>query len=326
MSQGHRELLQTLMQGNWHQQTPVMVVGAAVMDMVARADALPERGGDIAADVTGFHLGGCALNIALGLKQLGIHSRNLLPVGEGMWSDRLRREMAAREITSDLQVHGADNGWCLALVEPDGERTFISIDGIENQWQPGWLTDATPQNGLVYVSGYQLGAKQGTVLLDWLETLPDAVRVVVDFGPRLDVMPEERIRRVIRPGVILTLNEREATLLGFTDDAEAFCRELNAKTGELVVLRCGEKGSYYFAEASDCGWIAARKITVADSIGAGDSHCAGLLAGLSLGLTHWQSMTLANCVAAYVVSQTGGDCAPTLAQLASTFENSEPAL
>lgn len=321
MNQGHRELLQTLTQGDWYQQSSVMVIGAAVMDMVARADALPVRGGDIAADVTGFHLGGCALNIALGLKQLGIHSQNLLPVGEGMWSDRLRREMAVRNITSDLQVSGADNGWCLALVEPDGERTFISIDGVENQWQPAWLAAATPEDGLVYVSGYQLGAKQGTVLIDWLETLPDAVRLVVDFGPRLDVMPKSRIDRVIRPGVILTLNEREATLLGFSGDAETFCRALHVKTHELVVLRCGEQGSYYYASDSDCGWIAARKITVADSIGAGDSHCAGLLAGLSLGLTHWQSMTLANCVAAYVVSQTGGDCAPTLVQLVSSLES-----
>lgn len=319
MSHEHRELLQTLTQGDWHQQTPVMVIGAAVMDMVAKADALPERGGDIAADVTGFHLGGCALNIALGLKQLGIHSRNLLPVGEGMWSDRLRREMATREIVSDLQVSGADNGWCLALVEPDGERTFISVDGIENQWQPDWLSQATPENGLVYVSGYQLGAKKGTVLIDWLDTLPEAVRLVVDFGPRLDVMAQERIDRLIRPGVILTLNQREAAMLGFTGDAEVFCRKLYSKTRELVVLRCGEQGSYYYASAEDCGWIAARKITVADSIGAGDSHCAGLLAGLSLGLTHWQSMMLANCVAAYVVSRTGGDCAPTLAQLADSL-------
>lgn len=323
MSHEHRELLQTLTQGDWHQQSPVMVVGAAVMDMVARADSLPERGGDIAADVTGFHLGGCALNIALGLKQLGIHSRNLLPIGEGMWSDRLRQEMAARGIVSDLPVSGADNGWCLALVEPDGERTFISVDGIENQWQPSWLAQATPESGLVYVSGYQLGAKQGPVLIDWLDGLPDAVRIVVDFGPRLDVMPKESIARLIRPGVILTLNQREATMLGFNSDAETFCQGLHEKTQELVVLRCGEQGSYYYAAPDECGWIAARKITVADSIGAGDSHCAGLLAGLSLGLTHWQSMMLANCVAAYVVSQPGGDCAPTLAQLAASLGNAD---
>lgn len=315
----HGELLQTLLQGNWHQQCPVTVVGAAVMDMVAHADNLPVRGGDIPATVSGFHLGGCALNIALGLKQLGIDSHNMLPLGEGMWATRLRVEMTARGIQSDLQVSGGDNGWCLALVEPDGERTFISIDGVENQWQPSWLSAEVPQNALVYLSGYQLGAKQGGVLVEWMQHLPAGVRVVLDLGPRLDAMSKELVKGLIRPGVILTLNQREASLLGYVEDEEIFCRQLQAKTHELVVLRCGEKGSYYYGGEQEHGWIAARKVTMVDSIGAGDSHCAGLLAGLSLGLTHWQSMMLANCVAAYVVSKPGGDCAPTLAQLAGDF-------
>lgn len=319
MSCQHGELLQTLLQGNWHQQCPVTVVGAAVMDMVAHADSLPERGGDTPATVSGFHLGGCALNIALGLKQLGIQSRNLLPLGEGMWAARLREEMAARGIQSDLHISGGDNGWCLALVEPDGERTFISIDGIENQWQPAWLSNDIPKNGLVYLSGYQLGAKQGGVLVQWMQQLPASVRVVLDLGPRLDTMGKVLIDTLTRPGVIITLNQREAGLLGYTDDEEAFCRQLHVKTHELVVLRCGERGSYYYGGELDHGWIAARKVTMVDSIGAGDSHCAGLLAGLSLGLSHWQSMMLANCVAAYVVSKPGGDCAPTLAQLAGDF-------
>lgn len=286
------------------------------MDMVAHADALPVRGGDTPASVSGFHLGGCALNIALGLKQLGIHSRNLLPLGEGMWAMRLREEMAARGIQSDLQVTGGDNGWCLALVEPDGERTFISIDGIENQWQSAWLDGEIPLQGLVYLSGYQLGAKAGDVLVRWMQQLPHGARVVLDLGPRLDTMSPDLIDSLLRPGVIITLNQREAGLLGYREDETHFCRQLHGKTRELVVLRCGEKGSYYFGGEDDHGWIPARKVTMVDSIGAGDSHCAGLLAGLSLGLTHWQSMMLANCVAAYVVSKPGGDCAPTLAQLA----------
>lgn len=177
---------------------------------------------------------------------------------------------------------------------------------------------STPQTGLVYASGYQLGAKQGGVLVEWLRQLPAAVRVVVDFGPRLDTMSPELINALIRPGVILTLNQREANLLGMNDDIEAFSQQLHEKTQELVVIRCGEKGSYYYGGEQDHSWIAAKKVKMVDSIGAGDSHCAGLLAGLSLGLSHWQSMMLANSVAGYVVSQAGGDCAPTIAQL---FEN-----
>ncbi len=37
-----------------------------------------------------------------------------------------------------------DNGWCLALVEPDGERTFMSFSGVENQWNRQWLARYQP--------------------------------------------------------------------------------------------------------------------------------------------------------------------------------------
>lgn len=210
MSHERRELLRSLTQGGWHQQCPVTVIGAAVMDMVVSADALPPRGGDVAAKMQGFHLGGCALNIAVALKQLGIESRNLLPVGEGPWADRLRDGMARRGLRSDLPVSGEDNGWCMALVEPDGERTFISIDGVENQWQAAWLERAAPVAGLAYLSGYQLSAAKGGVLIDWMLRLPPTVRVVLDIGPRIDVIDAALLQRLIRPGVILTLNQREA--------------------------------------------------------------------------------------------------------------------
>ncbi|MGO4744153.1 PfkB family carbohydrate kinase [Serratia quinivorans] len=321
MNNERHELLRTLTQGGWHQQCPVMVIGAAVMDMVVSADALPPRGGDVSARMQGFHLGGCALNIAMALKQLGIESRNLLPVGEGAWADRLRGEMAKRGLHSDLQVGGEDNGWCMALVEPDGERTFISIDGVENQWQTAWLEPATPTDGLVYLSGYQFSAAKGAVLIDWMLRLPPSVRVVLDIGPRIDVMDAALLQRLIRPGVILTLNQREAQHLGMQGDIAHFCRSLWQRTHQPVMVRCGAQGVYYHAGDEDYGWIAARKVQVVDSIGAGDSHSAGLLAGLALGLTTRQTMMLANSIAGYVVSQPGGDCAPTLPQLLASEED-----
>ncbi|ATA18017.1 sugar/nucleoside kinase (ribokinase family) [Gibbsiella quercinecans] len=307
------DLLYRLGQGAWRQQNPVMVVGAAVLDMVVKANALPVRGGDLAVQLQGYHLGGCALNIAVALKRLGIASHNLLPLGQGPWAERLRVEMAQRGVHSALEVGGQDNGWCMALVEPDGERTFISIDGVENQWRLAWLP-ATVE-GLLYLSGYQLSGKQGAVLVDWMLGLPPQVRIVLDLGPRIDVMEPALLQRLIRPGVILTINQREAQHLGLQHDLAAFSRQQWQITRQPVIVRCGSEGCYYYAQDDDHGWVAACKVKVADSIGAGDSHCAGVLAGLALGLTTRQAILLANSVAGYVVAQPGGSNAPTLAQM-----------
>jgi sugar/nucleoside kinase (ribokinase family) len=80
-----------------------------------------------------------ALNIAIALKRLGITAQNALPVGHGVWADIIRNAMAKQDLHSAVEAETGDNGWCLALVEPDGERTFMSFSGVENQWQQSWL-------------------------------------------------------------------------------------------------------------------------------------------------------------------------------------------
>lgn len=58
---------------------PVTVLGAAVIDVIADAYALPWRGCDIELKQQGVNIGGCALNIAIALKRLGIAAQNALP-------------------------------------------------------------------------------------------------------------------------------------------------------------------------------------------------------------------------------------------------------
>lgn len=52
-------------------QRPVTVLGAAVIDVIADAYALPWRGCDIELQQQSVNVGGCALNIAVTLKGWG---------------------------------------------------------------------------------------------------------------------------------------------------------------------------------------------------------------------------------------------------------------
>ncbi len=71
------------------------------------------------------------MNIAIALKKLGLNSVNALPIGKGKWADVIETAMLEKELSSSLYNHSGDNGWCMALVEPDGERTFLSVSGVE---------------------------------------------------------------------------------------------------------------------------------------------------------------------------------------------------
>lgn len=117
------------------------------------------RGCDIELKQQGVNIGGCALNIAIALKRLGIAAQNALPVGHGVWADIIRNAMAKQDLHSAVEAETGDNGWCLALVEPDGERTFMSFSGVENQWQQRWLDGlSVPAGSLISLSGYQLAS------------------------------------------------------------------------------------------------------------------------------------------------------------------------
>ncbi len=136
----------------------VMVVGAAVIDVIADAYALPWRGCDIELKQQSVNVGGCALNIAVALKRLGIEAGNALPLGQGVWAEIIRNRMAKEGLISLIDNAEGDNGWCLALVEPDGERTFMSFSGVENQWNRQWLARLTVAPGsLLYFSGLSTG-------------------------------------------------------------------------------------------------------------------------------------------------------------------------
>lgn len=119
---------------------PLTIIGAAVIDVIADAYALPYRGCDIELKQQSMNIGGCALNIAIALKRLGIAAQNALPVGQGVWADIIRQSLEKQNITTVVQTDEGDNGWCLALVEPDGERTLCPsagsrISGTTGGWR-----------------------------------------------------------------------------------------------------------------------------------------------------------------------------------------------
>ena len=293
---------------------PITIVGAAVIDVIADAYALPWRGCDIELQQQSVNIGGCALNIAVALKRLGMEADNALPVGQGVWADIIRNNMAREGLSSRIDGVTGDNGWCLALVEPDGERTFMSFSGVENQWNPAWLAQLTvPPLSLVSLSGYQLASPCGEVLVHWLESLRD-ITPYIDFGPRIADIPETLMQRIMACKPVISLNRQEAEIAAerfrLPVATEAFGQAWLKKFTMPLIVRHDEEGAWYFS-AEEQGLAAPFPVAVVDTIGAGDSHAGGTLAGLASGWTLGESVLLGNAVASWVVGHRGGDCSPT---------------
>lgn len=277
---------------------PVTVLGAVVIDVIADAYALPWRGCDIELKQQGVNVGGCAFNVALALKRLGVEAQNVLPLGQGVWADIIRNSLAKRGMSSAIETDEGDNGWCLAKLS------------------------VKPQN-LVYLAGYQLASPRGEVLVRWLETLSQATPFI-DFGPRIADIPDELMSRIMALKPVVSLNRQEAEIaarsLGVSGDVRALGEAWLARHGSPLIVRQDSDGAWYF-DADSQGLAAPFRATVVDTIGAGDSHAGGTLAGLAAGWPLADAVTLGNAVASFVVSHRGGDCAPTLDELRLRLAN-----
>ncbi|MEZ8858393.1 MULTISPECIES: PfkB family carbohydrate kinase [Vibrio] len=295
-------------------QRQLCLIGAAVVDIVTETPALPKRGTDVELTEKGIHVGGCALNIAIALKKLGVESINALPIGQGKWADIITAAMAEKGLTSSLQDPSGDNGWCLALVEPDGERTFLSVSGVENNWNQQALEQLKLQdNAIIYLSGYQLSSACGEQIVTWLETLPSGIELFIDFGPRIGDIPKPLFDRLIKLKPTISLNRQEAEVLGM-QEINAFVEQWHNQYGCPLILRIDSDGAL-FATQDGYGNVAPFKATVVDTIGAGDTHAGGVLAGLASGWELPDAILLGNAVASYVVSHVGGDCAPSVDEI-----------
>ncbi|WP_235862820.1 PfkB family carbohydrate kinase [Vibrio ruber] len=304
-------------------QRQLCLLGAAVIDIVTETPNLPKRGEDIEIQEKGIHVGGCALNIAIAIQRLGLQSVNALPIGHGRWAELIRQAMADKGLSSCLEDHSGDNGWCLALVEPDGERTFLSVSGVENHWSKNNLNQLPlDKDAIIYLSGYQLASASGEEIISWLETLPDTNLLFIDFGPRIADINAVLLERLLALKPIVSLNRQEAQRLGM-QDSRRFIEQWFSRYGCPLILRIDSDGAF-FNNGELCGTVAPFPAKVVDTIGAGDSHAGGVLAGLSSGWDLADAVLLGNAVASYVVSHEGGDCAPSVEQITKYLRAYDP--
>ena len=140
----------------------VFILGSAVVDLVLSVNRLPKSGEDISAAFQGGKVGGCAFNVADVLTKLDLPCSTYFPVGEGMFAQIVKQEFIKRSIAISQVCNCGDNGWNLSLVEPDGERTFITMSGLECRMQKQWFDKYSFSDfDYFYLSGYQAEGENG---------------------------------------------------------------------------------------------------------------------------------------------------------------------
>lgn len=89
-------------------------------------------------------------------------------------------------------------------------------------------------------------------------------------------------------------------------------------TGGSVVVTDGAHGAIA-AEDGDAVRVPGFPTRVIDTIGSGDAHAGGILAGLMSGFTLPEAVLLGNAVASWVTAQEGAATAPDLRTLRALY-------
>jgi len=288
--------------------TRLVSLGSVLVDLVLALPHLPERGGDVLASQRAMAVGG-AFNVLSAASRLGLPGLYAGPHGTGPFGDLVRAELAREGIAvSQAPNPDLDTGWTIAMIEPDGERTFVTVTGADAVVEPEALRRIAYRDGdAVYVSGYDLAYPgAGPAIAEHAAALPRDLFVVFDPGPLVADIPRDRLDPVLQRADLLSLNERELDALGGID-------AINNRT---VVLRRGRAGATVYRTGAKAVAVPAVRLNDAvDTSGAGDVHVGASLAGLAQGMELRDAVWLANRAAAYAVSRKGPASGPTPAQL-----------
>lgn len=282
----------------------VLVIGAAIIDIIMEIKSLPSKGDDIFCNNTSSNVGGCAYNVAATLRNFDVAHDLFVPVGEGIYSNIIKNDLEKNGYTIFAKNENQDNGYCLCLVENDGERTFITTNGCESTFNESWFNALnTDDYNMIYVTGYQTLSESGKIISGFLKSQTDK-QIFFAPGPVFSSIEKDTINAIFSCKPIVHLNEKEITEYFNDKNIESCIKKLYIISSNTVIVTLGENGTMFY-DGHNIEHIKTSKITVVDTIGAGDSHIGTVISELSKGHSLKDAVILANKVAGCVVSVKG---------------------
>ncbi|WP_424214336.1 carbohydrate kinase family protein [Streptomyces sp. BI20] len=271
----------------------LLVIGDVITDVVARHAAPLARATDTSAAIRTLP-GGAGANAACwavhaGAPRVVLWAR--VGADSARWHARALREAGVRARL--VVAAGERTGTVVALVGPDGERTFLTDSGAAlgltaADWSPGLLDGI----GHLHLSGYLWFDERGAGAVGAALAAAVARGIPVSVDPAsagfLREWGAERFLAAVAGCSVLLPNADEALLLAgalapggapVRDPARA-AAELS-RVVPLVVVTCGAEGAVVARAGRVVARVAGTRLpagALVDSTGAGDAFTGGFLA------------------------------------------------
>lgn len=306
----------------------VFGVGNAIMDLQVQCDDAfleangiekgimtltePDRQQDILNALSDHNInycsGGSAANSIVGIADMGGKAAYAGKTGSDDFGQRYIDEM--RELGIALEVPASDgtSGTCVVLITPDAQRTMLTQLGVSASLCSDDISASEIAKAeYLYVEGYLFAGPStkaaAYTAIEMAKNQNVKVALTISDPFLIDICRDEFQRLIEGPVDLLFCNEDEAKSLTGLDDPIA-CAHAIHKHCENVALTLGKNGSILMHEGEVIA-IEGVEVNAIDTTGAGDMYAAGILYGITNGLTWKQAGHLGSHAAARIVSQLG---------------------
>ena len=259
----------------------VVICGEALLDVFAIADT------PTGTTLDG-RVGGSPFNVAVGLARLGVRTTFLASLSCGFLGDRLLRALREEGVGTEA-IARVDAPTTLGLVGLDtaGVPSYAFYgEGAADRLLDAAAIDALPADiAAIHFGSYAAVVEPVASTLRILaERMQGCTTIAYDPNVRLNVEPDvTRWRDALAwfmPRVqLLKISDEDLGLLHPGLGLAAFAAQALAAGVGLVVVTEGARGARAWSPAGDA-WVSASAGAVVDTVGAGDSFQAALLAWL----------------------------------------------
>jgi fructokinase len=258
----------------------ILCCGEALIDLIPGATAE----GDLAFVPK---TGGSVFNTAVALGRLGVPAAFFGGLSTDFFGDDLRKSLSAAGV--DISLAPVFERYTItAFVKLEGRQarySFIDEGSACRMLEPQDLPALPDRISALHLGSFPLALEPCGSAFEEL-CRRECQKRVIHFDPNIRpnlikdrVGHRQRVERIVAMSDLVKMSDEDLAWLAPNASAEAFAQDWLGRGAKLVVVTRGGDGAVAFSKNFRAE-IAGLTVRVADTIGAGDTFTAGLLASL----------------------------------------------
>ena len=290
----------------------VLCIGSVTTDVIIKpVDALPTPGELQFIDSSSMFVGGCASNASIDLAKLGVPVSLCVKLGKDLFGNFVYNTCkdAGVDVSGCVMDENVQTTTSIVCVNSEGERSFLYNGGSTSAMTDKDISDELLADAdIVFLAGalltHGLDGEPAAKMFEKAQKMGKFTVMDTAWDPTGRWM--KGVEAALPHLDLFMPSIEEAQKIAGKDDFDDIADVFFEKGVKNVIIKAGKKGAY-IREGGKEGYFAPTYLSIkpTDTTGAGDSFCAGFLAGLAQDFDFEKSAKLGNAVGTHCVMELG---------------------